>query len=63
MVLKIIDNFLDENEFIILVINTISRSDGHQTQFRVVSNVENFGSNSEDYWSWYMIHMIYLFQI
>ena len=59
MDLKIIDNFLDENEFNILVNNTISRSDGHQTQFRVVSNVENFGSDSEDYWSWYMIHMIY----
>ena len=59
MDLKIIDNFLDENEFNILVNNTVDRSDGHQTEFRVVSNVENFGSYSEDYWSWYMIHMIY----
>ena len=59
MDLKIIDNFLDENEFNILTNNTVDRSDGHQTEFRVVSNVENFGSYSEDYWSWYMIHMIY----
>ena len=59
MDLKIIDNFLDVSEFSTLINNTIGRSDGHQTEFRVVSNVENFGSYSEDYWSWYMIHMIY----
>ena len=59
MDLKIIDNFLDVSEFSTLINNTIGRSDGHQTEFRVVSNVENFGVREEDYWSWYMVHMIY----
>ena len=70
MELKVIDNFLPENEFNILVSNTIGRNDGQQVQFRVVSNVENyefspppgflpFGANEEN-WSWYMINMVYL---
>ena len=42
-----------------LVNNTINRNDGNQIQFRVVSNVENVGFGSDDYWSWYMIHMVY----
>ena len=42
MVIKIIDDFLPENEFELLVNNTINRNDGHQTPFRVVSNVENW---------------------
>ena len=59
MDLNIIDNFLPENEFEMLVNNTIGRNDGKQVQFRVVSNVENFGA-AQEYWSWYMIHMVYL---
>ena len=59
MDLKVIDNFLSDDEFNFLVSNTIGRNDGQQVQFRVVSNVENFGSNIEEYWSWYMINMIY----
>ena len=59
MDLKIIDNFLSENHFQMLVNNTINRNDGNQIQFRVVSNVENVGFGSDDYWSWYMIHMVY----
>ena len=58
MDLKIIDNFLTDNDFNLLVSNTIGRNDGHQVQFRVVSNVENFGAIEEN-WSWYMINMIY----
>ena len=59
MDLKIIDNFLDVSEFSTLINITIGRSDGHQTEFRVVSNVENFGVREEDYWSWYLVNMIY----
>ena len=59
MDLKIIDNFLTDNDFNLLVSNTIGRNDGHQVQFRVVSNVENFGAIEEN-WSWYMINMLYL---
>ena len=57
MELKIIDNFLPEREFQILVnaITGISPA----IDFRVVSTVEDSASGSEDYWSWYMIHMIY----
>ena len=58
MDIKIIDNFLSENEFQLLVNNTINRNDGHQVPFRVVSNVENFGAIEEN-WSWYMINMLY----
>ena len=58
MDLKIIDNFLTDNDFNLLVSNTIGRNDGHQVQFRVVSNVENFGAIEEN-WSWYMINMLY----
>ena len=43
MDLKIIDNFLDVSEFSTLINNTIGRSDGHQTEFRVISNVEDSG--------------------
>ena len=61
MDLKIIDNFLPEDEFQLLVNNTINRNDGHQVPFRVVSNVENWQKEeTEDYWSWYMINMVYL---
>ena len=61
MDIKIIDNFLPENEFQLLVNNTINRNDGHQVPFRVVSNVENWQKEeTEDYWSWYMINMVYL---
>ena len=59
MDLKVIDNFLHKNDFEMLVNNTINRNDGHQIQFRVVSNVENFGAIEEN-WSWYMINMLYL---
>ena len=59
MDLKIIDNFLTDNDFNLLVSNTVGRNDGHQVQFRVVSNVENFGVREEDYWSWYLVNMIY----
>tara|TARA_B100000123_G_scaffold106182_1_gene77855 strand:+ start:96 stop:614 length:519 start_codon:yes stop_codon:yes gene_type:complete len=59
MDLKIIDNFLTDNDFNLLVSNTIGRNDGQQVQFRVVSNVENFGAIEEN-WSWYMINMVYL---
>ena len=59
MDLNIIDNFLTENDFNMLVDNTVNRNDGQQVEFRVVSNVENFGSGVEEYWSWYMIYMIY----
>ena len=60
MVIKIIDDFLPENEFELLVNNTINRNDGHQTPFRVVSNVENWQKKeTDDYWSWYMINMVY----
>ena len=59
MDLKIIDNFLSENHFQMLVNNTINRNDGNQIQFRVVSNVENVGFGSDDYWSWYMIQIIF----
>ena len=59
MDLKVIDNFLHENDFEMLVNNTINRNDGRQIQFRVVSNVENFGAIEEN-WSWYMINMLYL---
>ena len=58
MDLKVIDNFLNENDFNMLISNTIGRNDGQQVQFRVVSNVENFGAIEEN-WSWYMINMIY----
>ena len=70
MDLKVIDNFLSENEFNLLVSNTIGRNDGQQVQFRVVSNVENYEfsppagflpfSAAEENWSWYMINMVYL---
>ena len=61
MDIKIIDNFLPENEFELLVNNTINRNDGHQIPFRVVSNVENYQKKeTEDYWSWYLINMVYL---
>ena len=58
MDLKIIDNFLTDNDFNLLVSNTVGRNDGDQVQFRVVSNVENFGAIEEN-WSWYMINMLY----
>ena len=60
MDLKVIDNFLSDDEFNLLVSNTIGRNDGQQVQFRVVSNVENYGAEIEEYWSWYMVNMIYL---
>ena len=59
MDLKIIDNFLDVSEFSTLINNTIGRSDGYQTEFRVISNVEDSGVREEDYWSWYLVNMIY----
>ena len=58
MDLKVIDNFLNENDFNMLINNTIGRNDGQLVQFRVVSNVENFGAIEEN-WSWYMINMVY----
>ena len=61
MDLKVIDNFLDENEFNILISNTIGRKDGNQSEFRIVTDVRNFGVHSEEYWSWYMINMVYSF--
>ena len=59
MDLKVIDNFLPENDFNTLINNTINRCDGFQTEFRVISNVENPGVQDENYWSWYLVHMIY----
>ena len=59
MDLKVIDNFLNENDFNMLINNTIGRNDGKQSEFRIVTDVGNFGVHSEDYWSWYMVHMIY----
>ena len=60
MDLKVIDNFLSENDFQMLVNNTINRNDGGQIPLRVVSNVENWKKEeTEDYWSWYMINMVY----
>ncbi len=61
MDLKVIDNFLPENEFQMLVNNTINRNDGGQIPLRVVSNVENWEKETNDYWSWYMINMVYSF--
>ena len=57
MDLKIIDNFLPDNEFKILVdaITGVSPA----IDFRIVSTVEDSSLGIEDYWSWYMIHMIY----
>ena len=61
MDLKVIDNFLSENDFQMLVNNTINRNDGGQIPLRVVSNVENWKKEeTEDYWSWYMINMVYI---
>ena len=56
MDIKVIDNFLTQSEFEIICKNTIERED---LQFTFVSNVENVGSGSDDYWSWYLIHMVY----
>ena len=42
MDLKVIDNFLPENDFQMLVNNTINRNDGGQIPLRVVSTVENW---------------------
>ena len=61
MDLKVIDNFLPENDFQMLVNNTINRNDGGQIPLRVVSNVENWEKETNDYWSWYMINMVYSF--
>ena len=59
MELKIIDNFLDENDFNTLINNTIGQKEGNQSEFRIVTDVGNLGVHSENYWSWYMVHMIY----
>lgn len=59
MDLKVIDNFLSENDFRFLTDNTIGRNDVTQTQFRIISNVDDFSLNNEEHWSWYMINMIY----
>ena len=56
MDIKVIDNFLSESEFQILRKNTIERED---LQLTFVSNINNLSTNSEDYWSWYLIHMVY----
>ena len=56
MDIKVIDNFLSQSEFEIILKNTIERED---LQFTFVSDVENVGSGSDDYWSWYLIHMVY----
>ena len=56
MDIKVIDNFLSQSEFEIICKNTIERED---LQFTFVSNVENVGSGNDDYWSWYLIHMVY----
>ena len=61
MDLKVIDNFLPENDFQMLVNNTINRNDGGQIPLRVVSTVENWEKETNDYWSWYMINMVYSF--
>ena len=39
MELKIIDNFLDENDFNTLINNTIGQKEGNQSQFRIVTDV------------------------
>ena len=56
MDIKVIDNFLSQNEFEIVLKNTIERED---LQLTFVSNINNLSTNSEDYWSWYLIHMVY----
>ena len=56
MDIKVIDNFLSQSEFEILCKNTIERED---LQLTFVSNINNLSTNSEDYWSWYLIHMVY----
>ena len=56
---KVIDDFLPVNEFEMLVNNTINRNDGHQIPLRVVSNVANWEKETDDYWSWYMINLVY----
>ena len=43
MDLKVIDNFLNENDFNMLINNTIGRNDGKQSEFRIVTDVGNFG--------------------
>ena len=58
MDIKVIDNFLSQSEFEILCKNTIERED---LQLTFVSNINNLSTNSEDYWSWYMINMVYSF--
>ena len=56
MDIKVIDNFLTQSEFEIICKNTIERED---LQLTFVSNINNLRTNSEDYWSWYLIHMVY----
>ena len=56
MDIKVIDNFLSQSEFEIVLKNTIERED---LQLTFVSNINNLSTNSEDYWSWYLIHMVY----
>ena len=56
MDIKVIDNFLSQSEFEILCKNTIERED---LQLTFVSNINNLSTYSEDYWSWYLIHMVY----
>ena len=56
MDIKVIDNFLTQSEFEIVRKNTIERED---LQLTFVSNINNLSTNSEDYWSWYLIHMVY----
>jgi len=59
MDLKIIDNFFSENEFNVLLKNTIEPC--AQTSFIIESNVEDVirKKENEEYWSWYMIHPVY----
>ena len=56
MDIKVIDNFLSQSEFEIILKNTIERED---LQLTFVSNINNLSTNSEDYWSWYLINMVY----
>ena len=60
MDLKIIDNFLSDNDFYLLKRNTIEIQDGPQIPFEIVTDVEGTSPQQvKDYWSWYMIYMIY----
>ena len=51
---------LSDNDFYLLKRNTIEIQDGPQIPFEIVTDVEGTSPQQvKDYWSWYMINMIY----